>query len=334
MSVGSSYPSPESGFGSPGMAGGLYGSNGYSTQMPPPLPTSNPSNYQDSVSSPYNGAKRVRLSPQTDVFANNNPTLLQRAGSYGPESSYDGPRVQFNAPHTPNFFPSYLTNPLTPATSQDNNDDRRISVSSLLSEDPEPPTSKRPSDSSDAPPPTSHAYFELANDPVEQAPLRRGSLHQRMISYSETETYGHDRGAPDFDVPRNNDAMAISGMSPSEHSDFGSWLETEYDDPGFGFGIGSREQVFAKGGYYSSPVPIKIPRKLEPLPTTLSENPMNLLYFHHFLSHTARILVPHDCPENPFKTILPKSECTPNTVLYNADVQQWPSRTTTSSTSS
>lgn len=303
MSLGSSHPSPESGFGSPGMPGGLYGTNGYSSQMPPPMPTSNPFNYQESVSSPYNGAKRVRLSPQTDAFANN-PTLLQRAGSYGPESTYDGPRVQFNSPHTPNFLPSYLTNPPTPATSQDN-EDRRISVSSLLSEDPEPPTSKRTSDSEA--PPTSHAYFESTNDPAELAPPRRGSLHQRMISYSETETYGHDRGSPDFDIPHNNDAMAISGMSPSEHSDFGSWLETEYEDPGFGFGIGSREQVFAKGGYYSSPVPIKISRKLEPLPTTLSENPMNLLYFHHFLNHTARILVPHDCPENPFKTILPKS---------------------------
>lgn len=34
---------------------------------------------------------------------------------------------------------------------------------------------------------------------------------------------------------------------------------------------------------------------------------MNLLYFHHFLNHTARILVPHDCSENPFRNILPQS---------------------------
>lgn len=129
-----------------------------------------------------------------------------------------------------------------------------------------------------------------------------------MISYSETELYGHDRGAPDLDIPRNNDTSAISANSPSEHSDFGSWLEAEFEDASFGFGTASRETVFASGGYYASPVAIKIPRKLEPLPTTLSENPMNLLYFHHFLNHTARILVPHDCPENPFKTILPKSK--------------------------
>lgn len=33
---------------------------------------------------------------------------------------------------------------------------------------------------------------------------------------------------------------------------------------------------------------------------------MNLLYFHHFLNHTARILVPHDCSANPFRNILPQ----------------------------
>lgn len=294
------------------MAGGLYSMNGYSAQMPPPMPTSNPINYPDAVSSPHNGAKRVRLSPQTDVFANN-PSFIQRTTSYGPSGNpEEGARVQFFNPHTPTLFPSQV-NPLTPAPSSasisQDNEDRRISVSSLLSEDPEPSSSKRTS-GSDAPP-TSHSYYEAVSDVTEQAPPRRGSLHQRMISYSETETYGHDRGSPDFDTPRNNDALAISGMSPSEHSDFGSWLETEFEDSSFGFGIASREQVFAKGGYYSSPVPIKIPRKLEPLPNTLSENPMNLLYFHHFLNHTARILVPHDCPENPFKTILPKSTSLP-----------------------
>ena len=281
--AGSAYPSPQdSGFGSPSLNGGMYHSAAYSAQMPPPMATSNPFALGESISSPFNPAKRVRLSPQTDIFG-------------GTSSMYQGP---------PSLFPAqYTLNPLTPATSSasisQDNDDRRISVSSLLSDDPGPPTSKRTSASdSNQSGPTS--------EPA--APPRRGSLHQRMISYTETELYGHDRGAPDFDIPRNHDAMAISGNSPSEHSDFGSWLEAEFEDGSFGFGTASRETVFASGGYYASPVPIKIPRKLEPLPATLSENPMNLLYFHHFLNHTARILVPHDCPENPFKTILPKSE--------------------------
>jgi len=265
--------------------------------MPPPMPTSNPMSYQESVASPYNGAKRMRLSPRTDSFGRTQP--YQRAGSYGPNDIDEPPRVQFN-PNTPSFFPSHLSNPLTPATSStshisQDNEDRRISVSSLLSEDPEP---------DDVPP--------LQNDPsayTEEEIPRRGSLHQRMISYTATETYGQDRGNVDLDIPRNNDTMAISGMSPSEHSDFEAWLnDTDLGVPEFGFGLSSRETVFQKGGYYASPVQIKIPRKLEPLPRTLSENPMNLLYFHHFLNHTARILVPHDCPENPFKTILPKSE--------------------------
>ncbi|OAP55107.1 hypothetical protein AYL99_10807 [Fonsecaea erecta] len=292
------YPSPsESGFGSPNLGNGMNNFNGYSMQMPPPMHTSNPMTYQESANSPYNPNKRMKLSPRTDSFGRTAPSY-QRAGSYGPNDTEEvGPRVQFN-PHTPTFFPSYLSNPLTPATSAtsqtQDNEDRRISVSSLLSEDPEP-EDRRDSRQDDQ-----NGTFD------EQIP-RRGSLHQRMISYSETETYGQDRGNVDLDVPRNNDTMAISGMSPSEHSDFESWLnDTDLGVPEFGFGLVSRETVFASGGYYAAPVPIKIPRKLEPLPRALSENPMNLLYFHHFLNHTARILVPHDCPENPFKTILPK----------------------------
>lgn len=293
-----SYPSPaDSGFGSPGLVNGIYGANGHSLHMPPPTSNPNPMIYQEAASSPFNNAKRMRLSPRTDSF-NRNPTLLQRAGSYGPNDTEELARVQFN-PHTPTFVPTYFNNPLTPAassTSHVDNDDRRISVSSLLSEDPEPDEAKQAGQSD-------------RGGAVEEVITRRGSLHQRMISYSETETYGQDRGHPDLDIPRNNDTVAISGMSPSEHSDFEAWLrDTDVAVPEFGFGLVSRDTVFAKGGYYATPVPIKIPRKLEPLPRTLSENPMNLLYFHHFLNHTARILVPHDCPENPFKTILPKSK--------------------------
>ena len=65
--------------------------------------------------------------------------------------------------------------------------------------------------------------------------------------------------------------------------------------------------VFSKGGYYAKPVPIHIPRLLSPLPPTLLESPINMLYFHHFINHTARILVPHDCYLNPFATVLPAS---------------------------
>ena len=55
-------------------------------------------------------------------------------------------------------------------------------------------------------------------------------------------------------------------------------------------------------------VPYHIPRGLVPLPDILREKPVNLLYYHHFMNHTARTLITHDCPSNPFKMILPKSK--------------------------
>lgn len=267
--------------------------------MPPPMPTSNPNTGQDALSSPYNAAKRIRLSPRADTFGRQPP--LARSLSHGHNNVEEIQRQYFN-PSTQTYFPPYLRDPLTPATSNTSNhndvDDRRISVSSLLSEEPDEPPSRK----------TSSTSYPMGFDNMPPEPPRRGSLHQRMISYFETETYGHDRGLPDWDLGRNNDTMAINGgNTPSEHSDFEAWLnDADLGIPEFGFRLESKDQAFNPGGYYASPVPIKIPKKLEPLPPTLTENPMNLLYFHHFLNHTARILVPHDCPENPFKTILPK----------------------------
>lgn len=282
------YPSPsDSTFGSPSNGQSLF-PPGYSMAMPPP--SSNPNLSNDAARSPYNSAKRMRLSPRTEGFRNS-PNLGYRSSSYGPTDLDGGIN-----PLTP--LPSHLSNPLTPAASSQENDDRRISVSSLLS-DPDPTEVEefRPFTQSDPP--------DMGYVPTQ---LRRGSLHQTMMMHSETETYGQDRGYPDLDIPRNNDTIAITGASPSEHSEFDAWLNENEPMFEFGFGLEKKDTVFAKGGYYASPVPIKIPRKLEPLPQTLTENPMNLLYFHHFLNHTARILVPHDCPENPFKTILPQSE--------------------------
>lgn len=311
-SSGSSYPSPsDSSFGSPGQPPGVLNPNGPSWQMPPP--TSNPST--DMARSPYNDAKRMRLSPRNESFGNN-ANLLRRESSYGPlEVPPD-----YHKPSFSSTVPNYLqpANPSTPGGSStasdekwinkanpyispNSDEDRRISVSSLLSNSPEP--EERPKMQISVP------IEDNYQEP--QPAIRRGSLHQTMINYSETETYGLDRGYPDLDIPKNNDTIATNGVSPSEHSDFDSWLN-DFDATSngeFGFRLEKRETVFAAGGYYATPVPIKIPRKLEPLPKTLQENPMNLLYFHHFLNHTAKILVPHDCPENPFKTVLPASKC-------------------------
>lgn len=60
------------------------------------------------------------------------------------------------------------------------------------------------------------------------------------------------------------------------------------------------------------PSHISIPRPLAPLPQLLLGNPKNLMYFDHYLKHTARLLVIHDCSENPFKHILPQSKFRPS----------------------
>ena len=44
-----------------------------------------------------------------------------------------------------------------------------------------------------------------------------------------------------------------------------------------------------------------------PVLPMLINSQMNKLYFHHFLDHSARTLVAHDCSANPFRTTLPKS---------------------------
>ncbi|KAK2754236.1 hypothetical protein FQN54_007115 [Arachnomyces sp. PD_36] len=123
------------------------------------------------------------------------------------------------------------------------------------------------------------------------------------FSPSETvDNFGIDCGHPDLDLNRNNDAAAIKDISTLDTT----WqTDPSKGSPKSDLGLQRSETVFAKGGYYSVPVLVNIPRNLNPLPDQLLHNPMNLLYFHHFLNHTARILVPHDCSDNPFRVVLP-----------------------------
>jgi hypothetical protein len=306
------YPSPaESGLGSPG-AGHVAPALNSSQMLPPYANTSQPSKPvgpQNEDSTYDNRSKRIRLSPRFETANLLPKNRFNRASSYGPGDLDDHHRPTFQ-PLTPTFFSPHLANPLTPGASSTMSDDthskwmskptppvpkedpdlRRLSVNSLLSGPPgdeeTPPTTAQP-------PPL--RYYDSPS-------------HRRSDS-NVTDTYGLDRGLPDMDLPNNNDANAISSMSPSEKNyDLESFNQDDFDSPEFGFGVPKKETVFAKGGYYAQPVPIKIPRSLEPLPSTLLQNPMNLLYFHHFLNHTARILVPHHCSGNPFQTILPQSK--------------------------
>ena len=115
-------------------------------------------------------------------------------------------------------------------------------------------------------------------------------------------SYGITKGLPDLDIPKNDDAHALDQVSPILTN-----AEVDSQDrdapPEFGFGLSSNKIT-----YYSDHVPVKLSRTLLPLPQLLLDNPMNLMYFHFFQEFTARILVPHDCPANPFKLILPQSK--------------------------
>lgn len=252
-------------------------------------------------------AKKLRLSPSidsSDAYPKNpafppSNFAAARQMKLGPMISPQSMRYQSSSPSN-----GSVRVPLTPAASsagsedihqsmtgpspqqlQDSNDFRRLSVKSLLSED-------SPADSGSS------------SDSVFPGKLNIGPFH-----YQKT-TYGVDRGFPDLDLPHNNDMIALSGVTPTmgiaeldkNEADLGN--EDLYSE--FGFGLNASEGFNEGSGYYASPVTVSISRSLEPLPPTLQDNPMNLLYFHHFVNHTARMLVPHDCSENPFKSILPQ----------------------------
>ena len=126
---------------------------------------------------------------------------------------------------------------------------------------------------------------------------------QYPIADSTSTTYGYDLGLPDLDTPGNDDSLAIALFSPPSNA-----MDLDDDNP-YGIADDHRKNTALNGGgYYANPVPIRIPKNLEPLPPLLMGNQMNLLYFHHFLNHIARMLVPHDCERNPFRQILPRSK--------------------------
>lgn len=115
--------------------------------------------------------------------------------------------------------------------------------------------------------------------------------------------YGYDYGYPDLDLNKNDDNTALEDADLEEHRANDETIAPSQTT----FTVG--DDVGVKGDYYRRPVPVTIPRYLSPLPPALLENPINLMYFHHFMNHTARILVPHHCSENPFVSVLPSSKC-------------------------
>ena len=318
------YPSPaDSSMESPPLPNSSnipYGSHHHSFSnpgMPPPFPSpqvsfTNHVNQHESSGTAFanHKANKLRLSPSMDSLDSHSKNLsfppnnfaAARQMKMGPMISPQSMRYQSSSPSngsvrlpstsaassvgSEDFHPS-MTGPSSQQV-QDSNDFRRLSVKSLLSED-------SPADSGGS------------NDNVFP-----GKLNVGPFNYQKT-TYGIDRGFPDIDLPHNNDMIALNGVTPTmatadldrNEADFGN--EDLYSE--FGFGLNACEGFNEGSGYYTSPVTVSISRSLEPLPPTLHDNPMNLLYFHHFVNHTARMLVPHDCSENPFKSLLPQSTC-------------------------
>jgi hypothetical protein len=127
---------------------------------------------------------------------------------------------------------------------------------------------------------------DLPNDV--SRPYGAGAEHGRQypIADSAFTTYGYDLGLPDLDTPRNDDFSAIAIFSPQSDT-----MNLNDNTPYGSADTRGKDMAFESGGYYAKPVPIRISKALEPLPPLLMENQMNLLYFHHFLNHTARILV-------------------------------------------
>lgn len=288
-----------------------------SGQMPPPSQSNRPSPlfFGDNTRSQeiplvagQHTPKRLRTSPSREF---SDPSQRYRSPSYG--SYHGGPAPLHTMPSSPSqnmssFHPyspsdAYGPGPFTSAVSsmrsgsnqfsyprkvsapgRDISPDRRLSVSSLLA-DP------------------------LGGNEVGIGP---GNYQQPPFQTLMVD-YGLDRGISDWDLPNNNDLLALDPNTPINATADLNHLKSEHaadelNHSGFGFGLNAPNSAHGEGGYYAKAVPVLIPRALGNLPATLQNNPMNLLYFHHFLNHTARILVPHDCSENPFKSILPQSK--------------------------
>ena len=309
------YPSPNSNVGSPPAipfsvptTSGAHMRTSSYTQMPPPFQSSFsifqnhgvPRKAQDDLAAAGYGYKRRRLSPGYETMGSVQPMHSPQYGFFGSGSSFSSmavPGLSVNPSSSPSASNAGI--PPTPAASSVTSDDaRNQSISKTTHPPPESTDLRRLSVKS------------LLSD---DSPADSGNETPYIASTITTPTieYGVDRGAPDLDLPRNDDAAALDGLSPSlvQFDYFNTRLavnEEENQPAEFGFGLYGTNSAHDQGGYYAKAVTVTIPRALTPLPPILQDNRMNLLYFHHFLNHTARILVPHDCSANPFKSILPQ----------------------------
>jgi hypothetical protein len=290
-------------------AGSLDGPSYF--QSPAGLPTSAPysqTQFQNTLDVRSHSASEFdTFGPRNAGFTSVNVEMPPPQGSadsstnrhtYG--SVTESPATILSDSYSPNTgsptpYSPYMYMPLTP-----------ISVGS---EEPVTKTAPIPQTSVLSPPDLRRVSVQsLINDlPSDGSRPYSGEVeHGRQYPITDLTytTYGYDLGLPDLDTSRNDDFSAIAIFSPQ--SDI---MDLDSNTPYGRAETRGQDMAFESGGYYAKPVPIRISKQLEPLPPLLMENQMNLLYFHHFLNHTARILVPHDCERNPFRQILPESEC-------------------------
>ncbi|PQE11704.1 hypothetical protein CJF32_00004872 [Rutstroemia sp. NJR-2017a WRK4] len=263
-------------------------------------PISTPPYYRSAIGTPAADAsldrpsKRVKhdsLTPSSSMLPPSQPRTLYNDEVQASSSQLPSPRAISS-----NFGVDSYRSRRPP---QGSDQLRRLSVNSLLSG---PPEGQLPAQSPGS----------VQNSDHES----QGWSPSVSDVYRDTETWGVDRGFIDLDIGKNDDANATSGMSPKAVRQN---QELIIGSPGiaspveFGFGMESSDTALDVR-YYDKPVPICIPRALEPLPTKLLENPMNLL--HHFLNHTAGCLIPHNCSSNPFRSILPQMAVRDDDLLH------------------
>jgi hypothetical protein len=266
-----------------------------SARMLPPFhvntPTSMGSPGERAPSIPEHRDKRARPSPTVGQFSSQSSDYMSpRSQTFTPSGTSDPyyqskggtgtgkttPGSASNPALTPpasvNKSEEPLPNPLVRSSAYLADDVRRLSVNSLLTQE-------------------------------EESKNREGSSLDQTASLF---TFGIDRGQPDLDIPKNDDSRALEVVTPPSDATGFSNDFTELSSE-FGFGIQGNGGVEKKAGY-SEPISVTISKTLLPLPSLLLDNQMNLMYFHFFQEFTARILVPHDCPDNPFIKILPQSK--------------------------
>ncbi|KIW03389.1 uncharacterized protein PV09_05596 [Verruconis gallopava] len=309
------YPSPSaSALPSPNFSGDLPTNDSPAAMLPPfrtmpglssPARGQSASFAEETLSVPDHRPKRIRIGVNGEASPMTGSPLLL-------EQSFDVPDTR-RSPNAAmlNAYSPFNGAPLTPGSSVAS--DEQLRGSAKVAAHQLPPSTANQSNQD--PPDLRRLSVQslLAEDrDIKPWKASQQSKYPLQSVAEETTTYGYDLGLPDLDTPRNDDLGAILPYSPpARRESVLSYLnangEDEWDSSPFNpFSSQSKVIAFEPGGYYANPVAIKIPFSLEPLPPKLVENKMNLLYFHHFLNHTARILVPHDCSDNPFRSVLPE----------------------------